>query len=86
MMGALAEFERDLIREHTNAGLEAARARGRSGGRLKALKTPAKVAMALSLYHDKTHSIDDICEELHISRSTLFRYVRQAKQVGRAIT
>jgi predicted transcriptional regulator YheO len=36
--------------------------------------------MALSLYHDKTHSIDDICEELHISRSTLFRYVRQAKQ------
>jgi DNA invertase Pin-like site-specific DNA recombinase len=79
MMGALAEFERDLIRERTNAGLEAAKARGRTGGRPKALKTPAKVAMALSLYHDKAHSIDDICEELHISRSTLFRCVRQAK-------
>ena len=80
MMGALAEFERDLIRERTNAGLEAARARGRTGGRPKALRSPSKVAMVLSLYHDKTHSIDEICEQLHISRSTLFRYVRQSKQ------
>jgi predicted transcriptional regulator YheO len=39
--------------------------------------------MALSLYHDKTHSIDEICDQLHISRSTLFRYVRQAKQTER---
>ena len=79
IMGALAEFERDLIRERTNAGLESARARGRTGGRPKKLRTPAKVAMALSLYKDDEHSIDDICEQLHISRSTLFRYVRQAK-------
>lgn len=78
MMGALAEFERDLIRERTHAGLEAARARGRKGGRPMALKTPAKRAMALSLYEDKSHSIDEICEQLHISRSTLFRYVRNS--------
>lgn len=80
IMGALAEFERDLIRERTSAGLESARDRGRKGGRPKALRTPAKVALALSLYKDKDHSIDDICEQLHISRSTLFRYVRQAKR------
>jgi DNA invertase Pin-like site-specific DNA recombinase len=80
MMGALAEFERDLIRERTNAGLEAARARGRKGGRPKALKSPSRVEMALSLYNDKTHSIDEICSQLHISRSTLFHYVRQNNQ------
>src|SRR6266550_561356 len=62
--GALAEFERDLIRERTNAGLQAARARGRKGGRPKAktLDTPKKVAMAQSLYAEKSNSIDDICK------------------------
>src|SRR6184192_2483038 len=60
IFGALAEFERNLIRERTNAGLEAARARGRKGGRPKAigLNTPKKVALAQSLYDDKTNSID----------------------------
>src|SRR6266581_8045662 len=77
MFGALAEFERDIIRERTKAGLAAARARGRLGGKPKAhtLNTPKKVALAQSLYDDKTNSIDDICKTLHISRSTLYRYI-----------
>ncbi len=75
VFGALAEFERDLIRERTRAGLAAARARGRLGGRPKALDTPAKVAMAQALYADKRHGIADICKTLGISRATLYRYV-----------
>src|SRR5260221_7439602 len=61
IMGALAEFERDLIRERTNAGLEAARARGKKGGRPKTLPTSSKVALAQKLYADKSNNIDDIC-------------------------
>src|SRR5207253_4553902 len=58
MFGALAEFERDIIRERTKAGLQAARARGRLGGRPKAksLDTPRKIAMAQHLYNDKTNA------------------------------
>src|SRR5207245_889172 len=78
IFGALAEFERDIIRERTNAGLLAARARGRFGGRPKAhtLNTQKKVALAQSLYDDKTNTIDDICKTLNISRATLYRYVK----------
>jgi len=75
MMGALAEFERDLIRERTNAGLEAARARGRKGGRPKKLHSPTKLALVLSAYNEKKHTIDEICQTFGISRRTLFRYV-----------
>jgi DNA invertase Pin-like site-specific DNA recombinase len=75
IFGALAEFERDIIRERTNAGLQAARARGRKGGRPKAL-TGKKSAMAQALYADKTNSVNDICKTLNISRATLYRYVR----------
>src|SRR5947199_10223925 len=62
MFGALAEFERDIIRERTNAGLEAARARGRVGGRPKvqSLNSPKKIALAQSLYDTKTNTIDEI--------------------------
>ena len=76
--GALAEFERDIIRERTRAGLQAARSRGRLGGRPKAknLDTSRKVALAQSLYDDKNNSIEDICKTLGISRSTLYRYVQ----------
>src|SRR5207248_9590230 len=80
IMGALAEFERDLIRERTNAGLEAARARGRTGGRPKALKSPAKRAMALSAYYKQENTIDEICETFRISRRTLYRYVDEDKK------
>jgi DNA invertase Pin-like site-specific DNA recombinase len=77
IFGALAEFERDIIRERTNAGLQAARARGRVGGRPKAktLDTPKKVALAQSLYDDKINTIDEICKTLNISRATLYRHI-----------
>jgi len=75
IFGALAEFERDIIRERTQAGLQAARARGRLGGRPKTLNTPKKGAMAQSLYDDKSNTIDEICKTLNISRSTLYRYI-----------
>ncbi len=80
VMGALAEFERDLIRERTNAGLEAARARGRKGGRPKALKSPTKLTMVLSTYHEGKHTIDEICSTFGISRRTLYRYVKENKK------
>src|SRR6184192_1097663 len=78
IFGALAEFERDIIRERTKAGLQAARARGRLGGRPKAqtLNTPKKVALAQSLYDNKNNTIDEICKTLNISRATLYRYIQ----------
>ena len=81
IFGALAEFERDLLRERTQAGLAAARARGRVGGRRRApaLDTPKKVALAQALYNDKTHSIGDICQTLRVSRATLYRYIKAGK-------
>lgn len=84
LMGALAEFERDLIRERTNAGLAAARARGRIGGRPKRLATNGKVALARRLFADPNHSIPEICSTLGISRSTLYRYVRETKETSHA--
>src|SRR5207245_4153936 len=80
LMGALAEFERDLIRERTNAGLAAARARGRVGGRPRKLVTSGKVALARRLFADPHHSIPEICSTLGISRSTFFGYVSDSKQ------
>ncbi len=78
LMGALAEFERDLIRERTNAGLAAARARGRIGGRPRKLKTNGKVALARQMFTAQSHSIPEICAALGISRATLYRYVKEA--------
>src|SRR5205823_4136798 len=80
VFGALAEFERDLIRARTNAGLAAARARGRTGGRPKALGNPKKLAMAKTLFADTKRSIPEICHTLGVSRSTLYRYL--AEQAG----
>lgn len=74
IFGALAEFERNLIRERTNAGLQAARARGRRGGRPKAL-TPEQQRIAQALYDDPNNPIADICRTLKITRYTLYRYV-----------
>jgi DNA invertase Pin-like site-specific DNA recombinase len=75
IFGALAEFERDIIRERTQAGLNAARSRGRKGGRPKSL-TPKKAQMAEALYKDKNNTIDEICKTLNVSRATLYRYVK----------
>ncbi len=80
IFGALAEFERNLIRERTIAGLEAARARGRLGGRPELTGASSKVAMAKKLYADKTNAISDICKTLHISRATLYRYIKMKEQ------
>jgi DNA invertase Pin-like site-specific DNA recombinase len=77
IFGALAEFERDIIRERTQAGLQAARARGRRGGRPKRQPSSRKVAMARALYADKTNSVSEICRTLGISRATLYRYLNQ---------
>ncbi len=78
IFGALAEFERELIRERTNAGLAAARARGRKGGRprVKAFRDPAKLQMAKSLYYDQQTPAHTICQMLGISRPTFYRYLR----------
>jgi DNA invertase Pin-like site-specific DNA recombinase len=79
IFGALAEFERNLIRERTNAGLQAARARGRKGGRPKSL-TGKKTAMAQALYNDKNNTVDEICKTLNVSRATLYRYIDTEKR------
>jgi DNA invertase Pin-like site-specific DNA recombinase len=73
IFGALAEFERNLIRERTAAGLTAARARGRKGGRPKAL-TGKQLSIAQDLY-EKRHPITEICRTLKISKATLYRYI-----------
>src|SRR5512142_3104082 len=83
VFGALAEFERDLIRERTQAGLAAARARGRLGGRPRALDE-RKAQIAQALYADKTNSIADICRTLRVSRATLYRYVKATLQMEAA--
>lgn len=73
ILGSLAEFERDLIRERTNAGLAAARARGRMGGRPRGGYTKKQEA-ALALRQDPKRSVQEICEMLHISQATFYRY------------
>ena len=79
LFGALAEFERNLIRERTQAGLAAARARGRLGGRPKALDSD-KRQLAVELYHQKKMSVGKICTMLGISKPTLYSYVRAAQE------
>ncbi len=82
VFGALAEFERDLIRERTNAGLQAARARGRKGGR-PALLDEKKRAVAMALHADPNVSIADICKTLGISRTTFYRSLGKEARRGR---
>lgn len=74
MFGALAEFERNLLIELTNAGLVAARARGKTGGRPKALDAN-KRALAVKLYEEKNHTINQICSIMHVGRTTLYKYL-----------
>lgn len=75
VLGALAEFERDRIRERTQAGLAAARVRGRRGGRPKRLEEE-QVKLLRRLYHEKQTLIGTILSTFRISRSTLYRYLR----------
>ena len=64
VFGALAEFERDIVRERTKAGLASARTRGRVGGRPRVME-------------DRSNSIQDICKTLNVSRATLYRYIKE---------
>jgi DNA invertase Pin-like site-specific DNA recombinase len=75
VFGALAEFERDLIRERTDAGLAAARARGRLFGRPRSLTT-GKISQLRTLAKDKRTTVAEICHTLGISRATLYRYIK----------
>lgn len=74
IFASLAEFERDLIRERTVAGLTAARARGRKGGRKFAL-TKAQVRLAQAAMAKRDTSVAELCKELGIKPVTLYRYV-----------
>lgn len=76
LFSALAQFERRLLQERTKAGLAAARARGRLGGRKPIDPKNPKVRMAQKMHQDKALSIGDICESLKISRPTLYRYLK----------
>jgi len=79
LFGALAEFERNLIRERTQAGLAAARARGRFGGRPKALDAENR-QLAIDLYNEKKMPVQKLCDMLGISKPTLYSYVRDAQK------
>jgi len=78
IFASLAEFEKDLIRERTQSGLEAARARGRKGGRSRGLSKEAeKTAMlAQILYNERKLGVNDLAKELSISKMTLYKYLR----------
>lgn len=85
MFAALAEFERDIIRERTKAGLASARVRGRKGGRPKGLSKEAqhKAIIAENLYKENLLSTTEICQQLSISRNTLYSYLKYRKvQIG----
>lgn len=78
LFGALAEFERELIRERTGAGLASARTRGKFGGRPKIIdKQKAKIAA--SLYSEKSTSVGEICKALGVSKATFYRHLKSQK-------
>lgn len=79
IFAAIAEFERDIIVERTKTGLEAARARGKQGGRPKKLTT-SQTEILKKLYADKNNDISDICNSFRISKATLYRLVRNYKK------
>jgi DNA invertase Pin-like site-specific DNA recombinase len=74
VFAALAEFERDLIRERTDAGLAAARARGRQGGRPSVL-TPDKVQVAREMYRSGKYTVASIATTLGVSRASIYRHL-----------
>lgn len=81
LFGALAEFERTLIRERTQAGVNAARARGRQGGRPKLLENN-KRELAIRLHRERQHTIAEICTMMGISKSTLYNYLAESSTHG----
>jgi DNA invertase Pin-like site-specific DNA recombinase len=79
LFGALAEFEKNLIRERTKAGLVAARARGRKGGR-KPVMDEKKIRQAQALMVDSQNTITDICKTLGVGRTSFYKYVKSSKK------
>jgi len=79
IFGALAEFERNLIREQTIAGLRAARARGRVGGRPRKLDAK-KTELTYQLYDEKKYVVKEICQILEISKPTLCAYLQRRNE------
>lgn len=75
LMSALAQFERDIIAERTREGLNAARARGRKGGRPR--YDPHKLKQALKLYEAGRHTVAEIEELTGVKKATLYRYLQQ---------
>ena len=86
IFSSLAQFERRLVQERTTAGLAAARARGRLGGRPAITAADPRVAAAKRLHQDRSLSIDEICKTLGISRPTFYRYLALADGVRRMNT
>jgi DNA invertase Pin-like site-specific DNA recombinase len=84
IFGALAEFERDLIRDRTRAGLAAARARGRNGGRphAKGLADPRQRALAKRLYDAKATPVGELARMFKVSRATFYRYLSDGEGVS----
>lgn len=78
VIGAVAEFERDLISERTLAGLAAARARGRKGGR-RPVMTVDKARVARKMYDSREYTIDQIAKTIDVSRATIYRYLDMGK-------
>lgn len=83
IFAALAEFERNLIRERTNAGLAAARARGRLGGRKKSLNAKER-KRAVEMYQRKNQTVKQICEMMNITKPTLYAYIREEQTLSKA--
>ena len=81
IFGALAEFEKNLIRERTTAGLAAARARGRKGGRKEKL-TPKQVETLKKMAANKEIAVTEICRVMSITRPTYYRYMREGEKNG----
>ena len=79
LFAVLADFERNLIRERSKAGLDSARSRGRLGGRPKSLNRDRQ-QLVVKLYNDREHSIAQICQMMSISKPTLYSYVAAAKK------
>ena len=76
IFGALAEFERNLIKERSKAGLVAARARGKLGGRPKRL-TNDKRRLVIEMYRDRKRTVKEICQVVGISKPTLYKYLKE---------
>jgi DNA invertase Pin-like site-specific DNA recombinase len=87
IFGALAEFERDLIRERTHAGLKAARIRGRVGGR-PAMLDSRQITRMIEMYDEQNNTVAEICKIYDISRPSFYNYLKRrrmsnaAKQIG----